>query len=168
MSQVFKAGDRMVLELGEDAEGAPRAAIDFQLLSPLLLGLLLPFMAAQYFDPESLRQMKWPIWIFLLAMFLLCTALFFYTHHFPGNIRSIAIDREARTMEIMWRNDMATASQIVPFSEISALRVRHEHQESGRPKAVPELILKSRPPITLPDSITEDQLRPLRAAIGLG
>lgn len=156
MSQVFKAGDRMVLQLGETDEPAPRAAFDCQLLSPLLLGLLFPFMAAQYFDPESLHHMKWPIWIFLLAMFLVCTALFFYTHHFPG------------TIEITWRNSMATAAQIVPFSEISALRVRHEEGEDGRSRAVPELVLRSRPPIALPDSITETQLLPLRAAIGLG
>ncbi len=157
----------MVLEVGDHSEVAPRNFLDFQLLSPLLLGLMFPFMAAQYLDPASLEHMKAPIWIFLIAMFLVCSALFFYTHHFPGAITSIAIDRNARTIEITWRNRMATAAQIVPFSEIAALRVRREGGEDGQSRNVPELVLRSRPPIELPESITDDQLIPLRAAIGL-
>ena len=168
MSQIFKAGDRLVLELGEQMDGEPRRGMNFQLLSPLLLGLLAPFMLAQYFDPEALRHLKWPIWLFLLAMFLACSLLFFYTHHFPGRINTIVVDREARTIEIVWRNMMAQAAQIVPFEDINALRVRHDYDEEGRPSPIAELVLSSRAPIRLPSTLTEDQLRPLRAAIGLG
>ena len=171
MSQVFKAGDRLVLELaerfGEDVE--PQAkGFDFQLLSPLLLGLLAPFMVGQYFEPEALRHLKWPIWIFLIAMFAICSALFFYTHHFPGTINKIIVDREARTIEIEWRNLMAQASQVVPFADITALRVRQDYDDDGLPSQVVELVLRTRAPIKLPASITEQQLRPLRASIGLG
>lgn len=168
MSQVFKAGDRLVLELGGNAVAAPGRGIDFQLLSPLLLGLLFPFVAAQYFEPETLRHLKLPIWLFLLAMFVVCTALFFYTHHFPGKIQSIAVDREARTLEIEWRSAMATAAQIVPFRDIAALRVRQEFDGEGQASPIAELVLRSKPPIVLPEHITEEHLRPLRAAIGLG
>lgn len=171
MSQVFKAGDRLVLELAERAGedvGQPSRGFDFQLLSPLLLGLLAPFMMAQYFEPEALRHLKWPIWIFLIAMFVICSGLFFYTHHFPGRISKIVVDREARTIEIEWRNLMAQASQIVPFADISALRVRQDYDDDGHPSQIAELVLRTRAPIRLPASITEQQLRPLRASIGLG
>jgi hypothetical protein len=171
MSQVFKAGDRLVLELGEhvgeQSEQSGRG-FDFQLLSPLLLGLLAPFIIANYYEPETLSHLKWPIWIFLMAMFVVCTALFFYTHHFPGRINKIVIDREARTIEIVWRNLMAQASQIVPFQDISALRVRQDYDDDGRPSPIAELVLRTRPPIRLPANLTEEQLRPLRASIGLG
>ena len=168
MSQVFKEGDRLILELGEPLSNPNKRGFDFQLLSPLLLGLLFPFMAASYFDPETLRHLKWPIWLLLISLFFVCTGLFFYTHHFPGKINSIVIDRESRTIEIVWRNLMATASQIVPFEDIGALRVRNEYDDDGYPQPVAELVLRSRPPIELPDTLTEQQLRPLRAAIGLG
>ncbi len=171
MSQVFKAGDRLVLELaervGEDVEQQTRW-FDFQLLSPLLLGLLAPFMIAQYYEPEALRHLKWPIWIFLIVMFAVCSALFFYTHHFPGHINKIVVDREARTIEIEWRNLMAQASQIVPFADITALRVRQDYDDDGRPTQIAELVLRTRSPIRLPATISEEQLRPLRASIGLG
>ncbi len=171
MSQVFKTGDRLVLDLGEQIgeQGAqPGRGFDFQLLSPLLLGLLAPFMLANYYEPEALSHLKWPIWIFLMAMFVVCTALFFYTHHFPGKISKIVIDRDARTIEIVWRNLMAQASQIVPFQDISALRVRQDYDDDGRPAPIAELVLRTRPPIRLPATISEEQLRPLRASIGLG
>jgi len=103
-----------------------------------------------------------------MAMFVVCTALFFYTHHFPGRINKIVIDREARTIEIVWRNLMAQASQIVPFQDISALRVRQDYDDDGRPSPIAELVLRTRPPIRLPANLTEEQLRPLRASIGLG
>lgn len=171
MSQVFKASDRLVLEIGErvgeDGE-QPARGFDFQLLSPLLLGLLVPFMAAHYYEPEALRHLKWPIWIFLIAMFVICSALFFYTHHFPGRIDKVVVDREARTIEIVWSNLMAQASQIVPFADISALRVRQDYDDEGRPSQIAELVLRTRSPIRLPATITEEQLRPLRASIGLG
>lgn len=172
MGQVFKAGDRLVLAVGaaanEENPTPARRMLDFQLLSPLLLGLLAPFMLAQYLDPDSLKHIKGLIWGFLLVMFLVSTALFFYTHHFPGSIHSIVVDREARTIEIVWRNLMAQASQIVPFEDLRALRVRHDFDEDGRPAVIAELVLGSRAPIRLPSSITEDELRPLRAAVGLG
>lgn len=168
MSQVFKEGDRLVLALGQSDTAGTSRNFDFQLLSPLLLGLLMPFIVASYFDPESLRHLKGPIWAFLLIMFIVCSGLFFYTHHFPGEIDTIAIDREARTMEIVWRNLMTTASQIVPFQDINALRVRNDYDDDGYPVPVAELVLRSRAPIVLPEGITEQQLRPLRAAIGLG
>jgi hypothetical protein len=168
MSQVFKSGDRLVLDLGDIGGAQARRGFDFQLLSPLLLGLLIPFMVAQYFDPEALRHLKWPIWTFLLLMFCVCTGLFFYTHHFPGEISTLIVDRDARTIEIQWRNLLATASQIVPFEDIGALRVRQDYDDDGYPQPIAELVLRSRPPVELPDSITEEQLRPLRAAIGLG
>ena len=168
VSQIFKDGDLLVLDLGETSGEKPRGNIDFQLLPPLMLGLLVPFIAAQYFDPEALRPVKWLIWTVLACSFCLCACLFFYTHHYPGRINSIVIDREQRTMEIVWRNLMATASQIVPFQDISALRVRNVYDADGSPLPMPELVLRSRPPIALPDSLSDAQLRPLRAAIGLG
>lgn len=168
MSQIFKDGDLLVLELGEQTAEKPGRSFDFQLLSPLLLGLLVPFIAAHYFDPEALRPVKWLIWTVLVLTFVVCSALFFYTHHYPGRIHSLVIDREQRTMEIVWRNLMATASQIVPFQDISALRVRNDYDRDGYAQPKPELVLRSRPPIALPDSISDAELRPLRAAIGLG
>lgn len=168
MSQVFKSGDRLVLELGDPADEQPHFGFNFQLMSPLLLGLLAPLMVIHYFEPEALRHVKWLIWGFLLCMFLFCSALFFYTHHFPGKISSLVVDREARSIEIVWRNMMSSASQIVPFEEINALRVRHEVDDAGNTRSVAELVVRSRPPLELPDTISEQQLRPLRAAIGLG
>ena len=168
MSQIFKDGDLLVLELGDQAAERPGRAFDFQLLSPLLLGLLVPFIAAHYFDPEALRPVKWFIGAVLVLTFVVCSALFFYTHHYPGKINSLVIDRENRTMEIVWCNLMATSSQIVPFQDISALRVRNDYDDDGYLLPRPELVLRSRPPIALPDSISDAALRPLRAAIGLG
>lgn len=168
MTQVFKEGDRLVLELGDPAAAQPSRIFDFQLLSPLLLGLLFPFIAASYVDPQTLHHLRMPIWLFLIGMFVVCSALFFYTHHFPGRIRTIVVDRQARTIEIVWRNMMATAAQTVPFQEISALRVRYDYDDNGIPVAAAELVLRGRPPIALPTTITDQELRPLRAAIGLG
>jgi hypothetical protein len=62
---------------------------------------------------------------------------------------------------------MASSSQIVPFQDVSALRIRNEYDQDGYPTAIAELVLASRDPIELPSSITEAQLRPLRAAMGL-
>lgn len=168
MSQVFKDGDRLVLAIGDEGAGERRASFDFQLLSPLLLGLLVPFMAAGYYDPEAMSHLRFPIVIFLLIMFFVCTGLFFYTHHVPGRIASISVDRERRMIEIEWRNPLTTASQVVPFEDITALRVRNEYDDDGYAVQVPELVLRSRPPIRLPEGTQEAHLRPLRAAIGLG
>lgn len=168
MSRVFKDGDRLVLAIGDDAAGSGGRIFDFQLLSPLLLGLLLPFMAAGYYDPEALRHLRFPIFIFLLVMFFICTGLFFYTHRVPGQIARIEVDREARSIEIEWRNLLTSASQVVPFEDISALRVRNEYDDDGYAVPIAELVLRSKPPVRLPEGTMEEHLRPLRAAIGLG
>jgi hypothetical protein len=168
MAQVIREGDRLVLELSDGFEASNWKGFNFQLLSPLLLGLLVPFMAINYVDPEAMRHLKMPIFLFLVAMFFVCTALFFYTAHFPGQIHSIAVHREARTIEITWRSMLATTSQIVPFDDITALRSRTTYDDDGYSQQVSELVLQSTNPIQLPADTSEEQLRPLRAAIGLG
>lgn len=168
MSQVVREGNRLVLELFDAEEASNWKGFNFQLLSPLLLGLLLPFIAANYVDPDAMRHMKMPIFLFLVASFFLCTALFFYTAHFPGTIHSIAVHREERTVEITWRSMLATTSQKVPFDDISALRCRNSYDDDGYSQPLAELVLRSREAVQLPAGADEEQLRPLRAAIGLG
>ena len=168
MSQVVREGDRLVLELFDADEASNWKGFNFQLLSPLLLGLLLPLMAANYMNPEAMRHLKMPIFLFLVGMFFLCTALFFYTAHFPGQLHSIAVHRDQRTVEITWRSMLATTSQVVPFDDITALRCRNSYDDDGYSQAVAELVLRSRGAVELPAGTDEEQMRPLRAAIGLG
>ena len=40
------------------------------MLPPILLGLMVPFVAATYFLPEALQHVKLPLWLFLVFMFL--------------------------------------------------------------------------------------------------
>lgn len=168
MSHVFKDGDRLVLDLDQTSTDERKPGFDLQLLSPLLLGLMLPFMAAGWYDPESLSYVRFPIFMFLLVMFFACTGLFIYTYKVPGRIASITVDRESRTVEIEWRNLLASSAQVVPFADITALRVRNAYDDDGYVAAMPELVLRSSPAIKLPEGTTDQHLRPLRAAIGLG
>jgi hypothetical protein len=168
MSQLVKDGDRLVLSLGSDAEDVRPRRFDFQLLSPLLLGLMAPFVAAAYFDPEALEHVKYPIWMFLLVMLIVCTALFIYTVHFPGKLTRLEVDRNARAVEIVWQSMISTTTQVVPFEEISSLKVRNDYDDDGYATPVAELVLRSSNPITLPAGTSDEQLRPMRAAIGLG
>lgn len=168
MSTVIREGDRLVLDLTDGDDHSTWRGINLQYLTPLLLGLLLPLIAINYVDPTALRYWKLPIFLFLLAMFVLCTALFFYSAHFPGTINALVLHREERMVEIVWRNMISTTTQLVPFSDISALRVRNDYDQDGYAIPVAELVLRSKEPIRLPDGTTSEQLRPLRAAIGLG
>lgn len=168
VSHVFKDGDRLVLDLDQADGNERKPGFDLQLLSPLLLGLLVPFMAAGWYDPESLSHLRFPIFMFLLVMFFACTALFIYTYKVPGRVASITVDRESRTVEIEWRNLLASSAQVVPFEDITALRVRNAYDDDGYAAPTPELVLRSRPAIRLPEGTSEQHLRPLRAAIGLG
>ncbi len=167
MSQLVKDGDRLVLALGPVDEEKSGRRFDFQLLSPLLLGLMVPFVAARYFDPEALEHIQYPIWLFLVFMLFMCTGLFIYTVHFPGQIKRIVFDRGSRSVEIVWASLLSMTSQIVPFQEISALKIRNGYDQDGTPLPVAELVLRSRT-IVLPNGTNEEHLRPLRAAIGLG
>lgn len=171
MSQLLKDGDRLVLAMGEGKEAKPSKWFDFQLLSPLLLGLMVPFVAARYFDPEALENLQYPIWVFLVFMLFVCTGLFIYTVHFPGKINKIIVDRGSRSVEIVWASLLSMTSQIVPFQEISALKVRNSYDDDGASILVAELVLSSKlssKTIVLPTGTNEEHLRPLRAAIGLG
>ena len=167
MSQVSKDGDKLILELADGDSSSTWNGLNLQLLPPLLLGLLAPFMAVNYFDPESVRHLKMPIFFFLLFMFVVCTALFFYTAHVPGQMQAITVNRADRTVEITWQNMLATTSQIVPFSDITALRCRNDYDDDGYAQTVAEIVMGSNGALQLPQSTTEEQLRPLRAAIGL-
>ena len=167
MSQLVKDGDRLVLALGAADEDKSRRGFNFQLLSPLLLGLMVPFVAARYFDPEALEHLEYPIWLFLMFMLFVCTGLFIYTVHFPGQINRIVIDRGSRSVEIVWASLLSMTSQIVPFQEINALKVRNGYDQDGQPTPIAELVLRSKT-IMLPNGTSEEHLRPLRAAIGLG
>lgn len=169
MSQLVKDGDRLVLALGnDDVEARPQRGFDFQLLSPLLLGLMVPFVAAAYLDPEALEHVKYPIFLFLLAMLLMCTGIFIYTVHFPGRINRIEVDRSAREVQIVWQSLISTTTQVVPFEEISALKVRNDYDDDGYPTPVAEIVMRSREAIKLPVGTSDEHLRPVRAAIGLG
>ena len=168
MSQVVRDGDRLVLTLGNvDPDQKPRR-FDFQLLSPLLLGLMVPFVAASYFDPEGLRHLKGPLWLFLFFMLIVCTGIFVYTLHFPGEIKQVVFDRSSRSVEIIWTSLMSITSQVVPFTEISALRMRNDYDDDGYASPVAELVLRSNAAVVLPEGITEEHLLPIRAALGLG
>jgi hypothetical protein len=167
MSQLLKDGDRLVLTLGNvQADARPRR-FDFQLLSPLLLGLMVPFVAAAYFDPEALEHVKYPIWLFLIVMMLLCTGLFIYTVHVPGQLSRLEVDRNSRAVEIVWQSLLSTTTHTVPFEEISALKVRNDYDDDGYPTPVAEIVLRSRDAIRLPADTSDEHLSPLRAAIGL-
>lgn len=167
MSTVVREGDRLVLNLTEDDGVSTWRGINLQYLTPLLLGLLLPLIAINYFDPHALRYWKLPIFLFLLAMFAVCSALFFYSAHFPGTIKAVVLHREERMVELVWRNMISTTTQLVPFSDISALRVRNDYDPEGYAVPVAELVLRSTQPIRLPPGTTAEQLLPLRAVIGL-
>lgn len=168
MSQLIRDGDRLVLALGAENEIAKPKRFDFQLFSPLLLGLMSPFVAAAYFDPEALHDLKYPIWLFLIFMLFVCTALFVYTVHFPGRVSRVEVDRGGRAVEIVWTSLLSTTTQVVPFDEISALNLRRDKDEEGQPSAIAELVLHSQRTITLPAGTSDAQLDPMRAAIGLG
>ena len=59
-------------------------------------------------------------------------------------------------IEIEWRNLLTRASQVVPFEDISALRVRNEYDDDGYAQPVPELVLRSRPAVRLPEGTLEE------------
>jgi hypothetical protein len=167
MSQLLKDGDRLVLALGDTQAAETPRRFDFQLLSPLLLGLMAPFVAAAYLDPEALEHVKYPIWLFLVVMLFVCTALFIYTVHNPGQIDRIEVDRQSRAVEITWKSLLSTTTQIVPLEEIAGLKVRNDYDDDGYPTPVAELAIRSRDTIMLPAGTSDEHLRPLRAAIGL-
>lgn len=167
MSQLLKDGDRLVLALGSNTGEARPRRFDFQLLTPLLLGLMAPFVAAAYFDPEALEHVKYPIWMFLIVMLFVCTGLFIYTVHVPGQISRLEVDRDTRAVDIVWQSLLSTTTQTVPFAEISALKMRNEYDDDGYPTPVAELVLRSSVTIKLPADTSDEHLSPMRAAIGL-
>ncbi len=168
MSSVIREGDRLVLDLTEGSDRSNWYGINLQFLTPLLLGLLLPLIALNYIDPTALRHWKLPIFLFLVMMFFVCTGLFAYTAHFPGKISTLVLHRDERMLEIVWRSMISTTTQLVPFADISALRVRNDYDRDGYAVPVAELVLRTKSPIVLPEGTTAQQLVPLRAAIGLG
>ena len=167
MSSVSREGDRFVLDLTDADDTSNWHGINLQFLTPLLLGLLLPLVAINYLDPTALRYWKLPIFLFLVTMFFVCTGLFAYTAHFPGKIHTLVLHRDERMLELVWRNMISTTTQLVPFSDISALRVRNDYDRDGYAVPLAELVLRSKSPIVLPEGTTAQQLVPLRAAIGL-
>lgn len=168
MSQVVREGDRLVLEWSDGANTSNLWGLNLQFLTPLLLGLLVPLIAVNYVAPDSMRHLKTPIFVVLVAMFAICSILFFITAHFPGKIHAVVVHREERTVEIVFRSMLATSSQFVPFSDISSLRARNSYDDDGYAEVAAEIVLYAQPPIRLPEGTTEAELRPLRAAIGLG
>jgi len=168
MPQLVRDGGRLRLALAAQGDRDEHRGFDFHMLPPILLGLMVPFVAATYFLPEALQHVKLPLWLFLVFMFFVCTGLFIYTIRYPGQITGIVVDRSARSVEIIWRSKLSMASQVVSFQQISALRTRKDYDADGYPKSTAELVLKPRSVIALPADTCEEHLRPLRAAIGLG
>jgi hypothetical protein len=168
MANIQRDGDLLILSTADTTSETSKTGFNLHALSPILLGLVIPFLAIHYIDPNALREVRFAVWIGLVVLFFIATGLFAYSAMYPGQIISVVFDRSQQSIEVLWRSALATTSQTIPFAAISALRVRPNYDDDGYPSPVAEIVLASRQKIELPEGTDEADVRVLKAAIGLG
>lgn len=168
MSNLFRDGERLVLTPANNDNAVPIAGMNHAMISPILIGMVVPFLLLYLIDPAILRHVRLVVWIALSLMFVITTVLFMISLWCTGTLTGVICDRNRRSVELLWQTPLSTKSQEVPFKDVSALRVRAQYDDDGYTDSAAELILRSKQCVTLPAGTTETQLAPMRAAIGLG
>jgi hypothetical protein len=93
MAYIQRDGDRLILSTTESAGDTSETGFNLHALSPILLGLVTPFLVIHYIDPNALREIRFAVWIGLVVLFFLATGLFVYSAMNPGRIVSVVFDR---------------------------------------------------------------------------
>lgn len=165
--QLLKEGEALVLATPDAAADKPTTGYNVHALSPLLIGLVVPFIGLYMLDPSALRHARLVIFVCLVFLLFAATVLFVYSALNPGSIVSVTCDRNSQTLELIWQGPLSVSTRVIPFDEIGALRSRKDYDQDGYATSVAELALTSREVIVLPAGVTDAHLQHLRAAIGL-
>lgn len=163
---VTLSGDSTKLVLAEPTRDG-RAGVDYQALSPILLGFMCPFVLILLVNPVALQHARFVIVLTLILVFVLAAVAFIHSALTPGETTGVVFDRQAEIATITRRGAFSSRSLTVAFDDIDWMGVTTQYDQDGYPTETPEMYLASGEVIALPQGSSAGHLSSISKAIGI-
>lgn len=134
-------------------------------LPPILLGLLAPLLLFLLIDPRAVTDISVIAHVYLLAIFVIASAAYLISVFETGEISSVSIDRQSKTISVERTGMLAKSTMEIPFADIAAVRLETYYDDDGYKTAVPVLVLTTRELVHLPPGTTETDVATIRSIL---
>jgi hypothetical protein len=148
------------------AEPEPAGGRRWHALSPILIGLMAPFVVFIVLNPGA-RGMLFLSVIILAVILIVAFTVFVMTVTNPGVIQAFAFDRAARRVDLIHEGTFGNTSTRVPFAEVRSVGFVTRYDDDGYKSVVPVMTLTTGEQIDLPETTTEEDVRTVRRLVGL-
>ena len=134
-------------------------------LSPVLVGLSLPFVATLVLFPVLLAHVWIPVVTLLMLMVVMSIVAYSASVLLQGDITGLVIDRAGKTITLVQEGPFATRTTPLPLSEIADLQQSVAYDRDGYCEQTVNLRLKDGTSLPLPRTLSPTELAAARQAL---
>jgi hypothetical protein len=148
-------------------EQIARGKAKLQSLSPMLFGGVLPVVLTVIYDPFGLGNMSRLLVPVLVLAMMIAVGLYAVSVMLPGELAAVVIDPAARMARMTYQGVFASRTIEIPLGEIAGIKSTTHYDDDGYRYDLSILTLRDGERLVLPQSVTAQQIKAVRAVLGL-
>lgn len=110
---------------------APRSRLTLHMLSPILIGIATPLVAAIIAGPGVLGSLYQEATALLALIFAAASGIYIYTVLVPGEIVAARFDPEGRVVTLVHAGRFAVTNRELHFSDVADVALLHDVDATG-------------------------------------
>ncbi len=151
--------------LGDEAAASGKAKA--QALSPILIGGVLPIILAIAIDPFGLGRATAVLVPLLIVAMLIAVGVYTASVLIPGELAAVVVDTKQMVARLNYQGMFATRTTELPLSSVASVKANTQYDRDGYRSDTVVMTLRTGERLELPPTVTPQQIRAVRAVLGL-
>lgn len=167
MADIAVEHAQLVLDAPVSPGAAPRSRLTLHLLSPILIGIATPMVAAIIAGPGVLGSLHAEATALLAIVFAIASGIYIYTVLVPGEIVAARFDPEGRVVTLVHSGRFALTNRELHFSDVADVALVHDVDATGTLGRSAEIKLRNGRTLKLPAGTEASHVLSAREVTGL-
>jgi hypothetical protein len=167
MADIAVEHAQLVLDAPVIPGAAPRSRLTLHMLSPILIGIATPLVAAIIAGPGVLGSLHAEATALMALVFAAASGIYVYTVLVPGEIVAARFDPEGRMVTLVHSGRFALTNRELHFSEVADVALAHDVDQTGTLCRTAELRLRTGRTLRLPAGTEASHVLSAREVMGL-
>lgn len=151
--------------LGDEAAASGKAKV--QALSPILIGGALPIVLAVIVDPFGFGRSATVLIPLLVVAMSLAVGVYTASVLLPGELAAVVVDTKQMVARLSYQGMFATRTTELPLSSVASVKPNTQYDRDGYRSETVVMTLRTGERLELPPTVTPQQIRAVRAVLGL-
>ena len=151
--------------LGDETAASGKAKA--QALSPILIGGVLPIILAIAIDPFGLGRATAVLVPLLIVAMLIAVGVYTASVLMPGELAAVVVDTKQMVARLNYQGMFATRTTELPLSSVASVKANTQYDRDGYRSDTVVMTLRTGERLELPPTVTPQQIRAVRAVLGL-